>query len=151
MTSHVVFDNPKSSISEERGKVSSHGHQEIVVVKVKYLFGSILSKDSHEPDLLSLNKASSSVVHAIVSNTSHEALLKFINPGLVQVREFLFLISRNFTGNLFHFNIYGSQHLVVLLEVSVHLVEESNTSLDSLTNVLISLNDVLFRSINTVD
>jgi hypothetical protein len=151
MTSHVAFDNPKSSTSEERRKVSFHGHQEIVVVKVKYLFGSILTKDSHEPDLLSLNKASSSVVHAIVRNTIQEAFLNFIDPGFVQVSDFLFHISSQFTWNLFHFNVYRSQHLIVLLEVSVHLVEESNTSKYRLNNVLISQYWVLFRPINTVD
>lgn len=151
LTSHVILDYPKSGISKERSKISSDGHQEIVVVKVEDLLNRVFSEDSHKPDLLAFYESSSSMVHSVLSHSIHKSGFQFNNPRLMHVSNFFNTVSSQFTWRLLHIDVHGSEKLVVLLEEGVHLIEESNTSQDSLNTILVGLHNILFRSIDAVD
>ena len=121
------------------------------MVKVENLINSVLSEDSHHPDLLSLDETSSSVVHTVLSDSVHEARFQLVSPRFVHVLDFLFILNGELTWGLFHLDEDRGQHTVVLLEENIHFIEESHTSHACLDTVFVSLNDVFLRSVNAVN
>lgn len=72
LTLRVLLDNPDTSSAKQRAQFRTHSGQEISVIKVQYLVDRILELHSHQPNLLVLDKAARTLIHAILSKCFRE-------------------------------------------------------------------------------
>ena len=83
LQSQIVLQSPHTSVTEDGSQVSADGADKVFMVEAYHLLDKVLSEDAKHPDLLIGHSAALSLVHAVLSQGSHEAGFHVVDHRLM--------------------------------------------------------------------